>query len=642
MKKLFVLIVLFAFGLTSFAQNPSYQQKLYYTCKVWGFVKYYHSEVSVCQHNWDRVLVSNLPLIKNAVTANNFNNVIYQMLQAAGTMAIATTSLPDTLPAELKRNRNFGWINDTIFRNDVKVILDTIKNNFRPHPNCWVNYYGYGSWLKFQYDNQILNSNLSTTYPDEFTRLMGIFRYWNIINYFNPYNYILDTPWDSTLINNILSIANASNYTDFFMTFKKMTSNLDDAHTEGLTSGFLSGYVPKILLRYSQGNYIVVKSGYPQINKGDIIVSVDSKTTAQWEDSLRPYISAGNPSVFRKFMCNYLLRGAIGSGIQIEYKDSMSNANTLSLYRYSMYNNNWFYGYYPNDTLASVKWKKWDCNIGYVHMGNLEKSDVTTMYYDLKNTKAIIFDIRNYPNGTWRDIADLLYPNKICYAKFTLPDVSYPGTYFWSYSYNGINANPSYYKGKVIILCNQETLSQAEYTCMMLKAMPNSVIIGSQTAGADGNITYFKLSQNIQTGFTSLGAFYPDGTETQRIGIVPDSFVYITAEGIRHGRDEVLEKALEIAVCVSIDYKDVTKSELSVYPNPASNNITISFSHTELSNISISIYNSLGIEIKRFDEKELLGKNAINFSIESFPTGVYYCTLNYGIKKISRSFVVLR
>ena len=71
-------------------------------------------------------------------------------------------------------------------------------------------------------------------------------------------------------------------------------------------------------------------------------------------------------------------------------------------------------------------------------------------------------------------------------------------------------------------------------------------------------------------------------------------------------------------------------------------NITISFSNTGLSKISISIFNSLGIEIKRFKEMELVGENAINFSVESFPTGVYYCTLNYGIKKISRSFVVLR
>jgi len=620
MKKLIVFVILLTFGQTAFAQNPSYQQKLYYSCKVWGFVKYFHSKVSVCEINWDSVLVGNLPLIKNAVSSNDFNNVLYQMLQAAGPMAIATTALPDTIPAELKRNRNFGWINNAVFRNDVRVILDTIKNNFRPHPVCWVNYYGYGSWLKFQYDNPILNSDLSTSYPDEFTRLMGIFRYWNIINYFNPYNYILDTPWDSTLYNSVLSIANASNYTDFFMTFKKMTSNLDDAHTEGLTSRFLSAYVPKILLRYSQGNYIVVKSGYTQINKGDIIVSVNGKTTTQWEDSLRPYISAGNPSVFRRFMCRNLLRGASGSAIQIEYKDSLGNTNNITLYRYSIYYHNWFYEYYPNDTLASVKWKKWDCNVGYVHMGNLSTSDVNTMYNELKNTKAIIFDIRNYPNGTGWDIADLLYPNNTCYAKFTVPDVTYPGTFSWVFSDIGINGNSSYYTGKVVILCNQETQSHAEFTCMMLKAMPNTVIVGSQTAGADGNITGFKFSQNIRTGFTSLGAFYPDGTETQRIGIVPDSFVYITPEGIRHGRDEVLEKALEIAGCVtSIEDNEAAKSELSVYPNPTSGKITIDLGKTYKA-VNVKVRNTFGqvVLTKSFEIT-----NKLNFEIEG-AKGVYF------------------
>jgi len=93
---------------------------------------------------------------------------------------------------------------------------------------------------------------------------------------------------------------------------------------------------------------------------------------------------------------------------------------------------------------------------------------------------------------------------------------------------------------------------------------------------------------------------------------------------------------------IGIKESDILKNDINIYPNPASDNITISFSNTELSKMSISIYNSLGIEIKRFDEKELLGKSAINFSTESFPTGVYYCVLNYGTKKISRSFVVLR
>ena len=58
-----------------------------------------------------------------------------------------------------------------------------------------------------------------------------------------------------------------------------------------------------------------------------------------------------------------------------------------------------FTSYYPNDTLGTVKWKKWNCNVGYVNMGKLMNSDVDTMYSVLKNTTAIIFDLRNYPSG---------------------------------------------------------------------------------------------------------------------------------------------------------------------------------------------------------------------------------------------------
>ncbi len=32
---------------------------------------------------------------------------------------------------------------------------------------------------------------------------------------------------------------------------------------------------------------------------------------------------------------------------------------------------------------------------------------------------------------------------------------------------------------------------------MILAAMPNTVIVGSQTAGADGNVTYFKMCTSL-------------------------------------------------------------------------------------------------------------------------------------------------
>lgn len=39
--------------------------------------------------------------------------------------------------------------------------------------------------------------------------------------------------------------------------------------------------------------------------------------------------------------------------------------------------------------------------------------------------------------------------------------------------------------------------------------------------------------------------YYPDKSETQQIGILPDIEVKSTTQGIRQGRDEVLEAAIK-------------------------------------------------------------------------------------------------
>jgi len=88
----------------------------------------------------------------------------------------------------------------------------------------------------------------------------------------------------------------------------------------------------------------------------------------------------------------------------------------------------------------------------------------------------------------------------------------------------------------VIILVNEETQSQAEITVMAFRKSPGSLVIGSATAGANGNLSLIPLPGGIITGITGIGIYNPDGSDTQRIGIVPDIEIKPTIKGIKEER----------------------------------------------------------------------------------------------------------
>jgi len=71
-----------------------------------------------------------------------------------------------------------------------------------------------------------------------------------------------------------------------------------------------------------------------------------------------------------------------------------------------------------------------------------------------------------------------------------------------------------------------------------------ATVIGSTTAGADGNVSEIPLPGGLRSMISGNGVFYPDKKPTQRVGIIPDIEVKPTVAGIRAGRDEVLEEAL--------------------------------------------------------------------------------------------------
>ena len=47
------------------------------------------------------------------------------------------------------------------------------------------------------------------------------------------------------------------------------------------------------------------------------------------------------------------------------------------------------------------------------------------------------------------------------------------------------------------------------------------IVLGSTTAGADGNVSNIPLPGGLRTMISGIGVFYPDKGPTQRVGIVP-------------------------------------------------------------------------------------------------------------------------
>lgn len=90
------------------------------------------------------------------------------------------------------------------------------------------------------------------------------------------------------------------------------------------------------------------------------------------------------------------------------------------------------------------------------------------------------------------------------------------------------------------------TQSNGEFTTMEFQTLPNGTVIGSQTAGADGNVVVVTLPRNIQFYYSGLGIPYPDGTETQRHGDRIDREVRPTVAGLKAGRDELPDEAVNI------------------------------------------------------------------------------------------------
>ena len=94
------------------------------------------------------------------------------------------------------------------------------------------------------------------------------------------------------------------------------------------------------------------------------------------------------------------------------------------------------------------------------------------------------------------------------FVRFTQGDVNNPSASHWTPPLSLMPQEP-HYAGRVAILVDEVTQSQAEYTTMAFRTAPGAIVIGSTTAGADGNVSTVPLPGGLSSYISGIGVFYP-------------------------------------------------------------------------------------------------------------------------------------
>ena len=91
-----------------------------------------------------------------------------------------------------------------------------------------------------------------------------------------------------------------------------------------------------------------------------------------------------------------------------------------------------------------------------------------------------------------------------------------------------------------------QAISYAESVMSFIEHYRLAEIVGEPTAGTNGNINRFPLPGGFQVTFTGMKVLKHDGSQLFHVGIRPTVPVARTIAGVRGGRDEAFEAALQV------------------------------------------------------------------------------------------------
>lgn len=378
------------------------------------------------------------------------------------------------------------------------------------------------------------------------TRFGDLAIMWNVFQHFFPYFDVAKTNWSNDLGIALTDAIEDKNSYDFQKTLQKLTAKVKDGHTVVSGPGDGNYYYPAITWEWVENKLVitnVLDKSLPLV-KGDIITAINSQPPEGYFKNAEQYISAATPGGLVHQAEDQSLRVPNGSTMRLSFLDRDNVPRQVTLDKNAS-GGEMYYG--STDSIKRI-----DQNIMYINIGMANINTINKALPELQKSKAIICDLRNNMGDIdnnhfieylltkkdtakhWMKIAHIIYPDQ--------ERISGYDTEGWELT----PAKP-HLNAKIIFLVDASDYSWAECYISIIAHYKLATIIGQPTAGTNGTMNELLLPGGYHISFSGHIVNQLDGSPHQGVGTKPDIYVAKTIKGVLEGKDEILDKAIEIA-----------------------------------------------------------------------------------------------
>jgi hypothetical protein len=377
--------------------------------------------------------------------------------------------------------------------------------------------------------------------PDLDTRLADLVVAWNVFRHFYPYWTEAGVDWDARLRPQLELAYDRTTRAAHRDALRLLVADLRDGHgsVTDLRGTGGRGALP-VQFRVIEKQLVVTATAAPaDAPVGAIVTTVDGvPATKRLADAMR--LASGSTQWKETRALQEIGSCPIGAGVKLVI-DSGTGPRPISLACELKP---------PPAEKRPAPVTELLPGVWYVDLTRARMPEVKPILEKLASAEGVVFDVRGYPTDAGAQILPHLLPTLATSEADRWMHVNkIVGPFGESAGWQSVgwNITPQSPRvgGKIMFLTDGRAISYAESVMGYIADRKLGTIVGSATAGANGNVVVFVVPGGFRLGFTGMRVTGHDGqAQHHLVGIKPDIPIGPTIAGLRAGRDEVLDRAL--------------------------------------------------------------------------------------------------